>query len=655
MLSLAQVQMTEAHRRLKLLGTTVEDTSGGLLGVRARQVGIPLALLRQWHACHQRGGLDALIPTEWPELPEATWVLIQRRYAAIEELADAETITSEDIRRLSEKAGWTILQARRWLRRYRLGGMVGLAPTRRVTGPRVPPDLGALSEAQRDELFRRRALLGDLAEQAHVSNTDLSQRAEAVGVSLRTVRDYHTRFRRNGLAGLAPRGRQDKGKHHGVSAQMVQAVENLRLTHRDATVRFVYEQACQHAVKVGETAPSLWQVRSICAQIPAPVRLLADGREEEFRNRYRLTYPIPHDAHRLVWQIDHKAPLHVLVRDLRAPSHRVLSGEVRPYLTLVIDSASRLVMAGRFSYNPPDRFMVAAAIRDAMRTTEQKPFGGVPDEIWVDNGKDLIAHHVQQLAQGLGITLFPGPPHEPQIRGIVERFHETLDTRLWATLPGYVGRNVVERNPAAKAELSLADLEQRFRTFIDQYHQEGHSATGQTPLAFWQEHAAALPVDERLLDMLLKEPSHRHVLKEGIKYAGERYWHSELAVLVGEEVLVRAAPCYTAPDELEVFFEGQWRCTAFALTSAKGQAVQRQEVVEAQRRQRGHARRRIKAARKALETLPPSATEQRTGRGQAALSHEVPVAPLASPRTPDLFDFLVARAAQARKDAPHDS
>ncbi|HZU69155.1 MAG TPA: Mu transposase C-terminal domain-containing protein [Ktedonobacteraceae bacterium] len=367
-----------------------------------------------------------------------------------------------------------------------------------------------------------------------------------------------------------------------------------------------------------------------------------------------LTYPIPHDAHRIVWQIDHKAPLHVLVRDLRAPSHRTLSGEVRPYLTLVIDSVSRLVMAGRFSYDPPDRFMVAAAIRDAIRTSEQKPFGGVPDEIWVDNGKDLIAHHVQQLAHGLGITLFPGPPHEPQIRGIVERFHETLDTRLWATLPGYVGRNVVERNPAAKAELSLADLEQRFRTFIDQYHQEMHSATGQTPFAFWQEHATPLPVDERLLDMLLKELTHRHVLKEGIKYAGERYWHPELAVLVGEEVLVRAAPCYTAPDELEVFFGEQWRCTAFALSSPKGQAVQRKEVVEAQRRQRGQACRRINAAREALETPHPLTTEQRKGR-QATPPHEVLVAPLSSPRAPDLFDFLVARAAQARKDAPHDS
>jgi putative transposase len=265
--------------------------------------------------------------------------------------------------------------------------------------------------------------------------------------------------------------------------------------------------------------------------------LLADGREAEFRNRYRLTYPIAHDPERIVWQIDHKAPLHVLVRDLRAPSHRSLAGEVRPFLTLVVDSASRLIMAGLFSYDRPDRFMVAAAIRAGMLTGEHKPYGGVPDEIWVDNGKELIAQHVHQLALGLGITLVPGPPHEPQVRGIVERLHETLDTRLWATLPGYVGANVIERNPQAKAELTPAELDQRFRVFVDRYHQEVHSATGQTPLSFWQEHAPPLPVDERLLDVLLKEPAQRRVLKEGIKYAGQVYWHTELAILVGEDVL----------------------------------------------------------------------------------------------------------------------
>jgi putative transposase len=648
MRNLAEIQKREAQRRLKLLGTTIEETAGSLVGIRARQIGLPARVLRHWHECYLHRGLDGLLPTGWPELPEATWELIEQRYLALEEFAEIEAITLETIQALAAKQGWTLRQARRWLQRYRVDGLIGLAPASRPLRPRELPDLGTLSEEQRNELFRRRALLGELAEQEHVSNDLLRKQAKRVGVSLRTLRDYHTRFQRAGLAGLAPRSRADKGNHHGLSPQMVQLVENVRLTHRDAPVRFVYELACKQAATIGETTPSLWQVRSICRNIPAPVRLLADGREAEFRNRYRLTYPIAHDPGRMVWQIDHKAPLHVLVRDLRAPSHRSLSGEVRPFLTLVVDSASRLIMAGLFSYDRPDRFMVAAAIRAGMVTGEEKSYGGVPDEIWVDNGKDLIAEHVHQLALGLGIKLVPGPPYAPQVRGIVERLHETLDTRLWATLPGYVGANVVKRNPRAKAELTLAELDQCFRAFVERYHHEAHSETGQTPLAFWQEHTTPFPVDERLLDVLLKEAAHRRVLKEGIKYVGQVYWHPELAILVGEDVLVRAAPCYAAPDELEVFFEGQWRCTAFALTSAKGQGVQRKEVAQAQRRQRAHARRRVEEARKALETPSPVPPEKPQKPKRAASLPEVPVTPPFSSRSPDLFDFLVEQQASQK-------
>ncbi len=255
--------------------------------------------------------------------------------------------------------------------------------------------------------------------------------------------------------------------------------------------------------------------------------------------------------------------------------------------------------------------------------------------------------------QGLGSTLFPGPPHYPELRGIIERFHETLDTRLWATLPGYVGANVVERNPKAKAELLLSELDQRFRTFIDRYHQEVHSATGQTPLQFWQEHATQIPVNERLLDVLLKEAAQRRVLKEGIKYLGRIYWHADLATLVGEDVLVRAAPSYMAPDELEVYCGEQWRCTAFALDSAKGLALPRSVVTEAQRHQRETARRRIAKAQARAKEAPPPQSEQRPPRRRVAPTPDLSALPSLSARPPDLFDFLVAQ--QMRKDPSHDS
>jgi hypothetical protein len=53
-MTLAQLKAAEARRRLQLLGTTVQDTRGILLGVRVRQVSMPVAVLRQWHACYLR-------------------------------------------------------------------------------------------------------------------------------------------------------------------------------------------------------------------------------------------------------------------------------------------------------------------------------------------------------------------------------------------------------------------------------------------------------------------------------------------------------------------------------------------------------------------------------------------------------------------------
>src|SRR6266851_7883557 len=217
MMNLAELKASEARRRLKLLGMTIEDTSGAELHTRSRQVGIPVAVLGQWHASYLHRGFDALLPS-WSDISEPVWALIEQRYTALGDLAEAETLSKEEMCALATRQRWTMPQVQRWLARYRVEGMVGLAPHSRPARSRTLPDLGALSETQQDELFRRHALLGKLAEQGHVSNTLLQKRAEAVGVSLRTLRDYHTRFRREGFAGLAPRERTDKGTSHLLSA-----------------------------------------------------------------------------------------------------------------------------------------------------------------------------------------------------------------------------------------------------------------------------------------------------------------------------------------------------------------------------------------------------------------------------------------------------
>src|SRR5260370_6742341 len=99
-MNIAELQVLEAHRRLKLLGSTREDANGAGLRARASQVGIPVAVLRQWHSSFVHRGFDALLPS-WSDISESTWTLIEQRYTALGDLAEAETLSSEDIDALS--------------------------------------------------------------------------------------------------------------------------------------------------------------------------------------------------------------------------------------------------------------------------------------------------------------------------------------------------------------------------------------------------------------------------------------------------------------------------------------------------------------------------------------------------------------------------
>jgi transposase len=595
----------EAERRLKLLDDLVKtDYDPGQLRNQARLTRLPRKVLLHWLQTYQRRGLEGLIP-EWTELDPATYGIIQARYEQLGDLADNVMITKEQVAKLAQKNNWSERTTERWLVRYRIGGLWGLAPRndpgkpqRRPKEKFVPRELATLSEAELEVAYERRQMLGNLAKQDRVINEEAQVQAARAGVSVRTLWNYLKAYRDFGLVGLAPKPRSDKGRHHGVSERVVQLVAGIRLSHPDWSIQAVWEAACRKVAYLNEPEPSEYQVRSICDHIPAAVKLLADGRKDAFRNKYRITYPIRFEQ--IVYQIDH-TQIDVLVKDIRSPKYRTPTGEIRPWLTLCMDSQSRLVMAARFGYDRPDRFVVAAAIRDALLVSETKSYGGLPNEIWVDNGKELVARHVQQLTRELGIMLEPCLPGQPQHKGIVERFFETLNTRLWSRLPGYVSSNVVERNPNAKAALTLSELVAEFWPFIEKYHQEVHSETGNTPLQYWSESCFAEPVDPRLLDTLLKEPENRRVIKEGVKHAGQVYWHPALASLVGENVLIRAEPLYMSPEAIEVYYGGGWICTAFAIDSKIGRSVTPQQIAEAQREQREHIRQKIRRARAAVK------------------------------------------------------
>src|SRR2546421_4804175 len=91
MINFAELKEHEARRRLKLLGTIIEDASGAGLRARARSIGLPLAILRQWHASYLHGGFLALIPS-WEPVSPATLFLIGPRFAQLGGCEEAEKL-----------------------------------------------------------------------------------------------------------------------------------------------------------------------------------------------------------------------------------------------------------------------------------------------------------------------------------------------------------------------------------------------------------------------------------------------------------------------------------------------------------------------------------------------------------------------------------
>ncbi len=595
----------EAERRLRMLGEFAHvEFDKKRLRAFARERFVSERMLTLWKHDYLLRGLEGLLPQDWGSLSEKAQQKVLMRLVILGELVDAVTITGDDVYNLSKKFDGEnkFRVAERLVRRYQIDGVWGLAPERdpeRMHRPRnpVPPiAYASATPKKREEADRRLVLITPFIGRKHITNAELDVHAEQHStkehsLSRRSMRVYLASHKKWGIDGLLPKEeRSDKGHPHNLSVLMEDIIAALRFSQMDIPLHEVHRLACQRAHLLGEPEPTLSQVRFVCDRIPEEVKQVADKRFGDFRSERRLTYRFQFDGSVIIFQIDF-TKVDVLVRDIRKRSFRKPSEEIRPYLITCMECSSRLVLAWLFTYDYPNSADIATVIRDALLETDEKPYGGIPHAIWVDQGKQLISHHIQRIAKDLEFELKEGKPNhpedrgDPQERGIEERFFETIKTRLWCKQSGYVDSNTKDRNPNAKAEQTISDLATKFREFIDKYHHKEHSETGMTPLEFWAKNCQAriLP-DPRKLDFLLLAAQTRVLNKDHIHYGNRRYWHADLAgIPVGSEVEVRAQPDYMRPDEIEVFYEGRHICTAFAHDSAKGRAVTGKQVLQAQR------------------------------------------------------------------------
>jgi len=244
-------------------------------------------------------------------------------------------------------------------------------------------------------------------------------------------------------------------------------------------------------------------------------------------------------------EIDH-SPLKVVVGTEAGPIGQ-------PWLTILIDYYSRLIVGFCLGFEPPSYGVIMEALRHAIlpktylaqrypKVKNVWPCCGLPEKLVCDRGADLTSKDLEDGAFQLGIELDFNPPRTPHLKGTVESFFDGLNDQLSASLPGRTFRNWVDRadyKPDQGPLLSYEGLLEVIHLYlVDVYSLAKHPMADQTRLEMWQDSAAmqppALPASAEELLVLLAKRVERTLTVRGIELSGMYYASDELMALRSE-------------------------------------------------------------------------------------------------------------------------
>ena len=417
--------------------------------------------------------------------------------------------------------------------------------------------------------------------------------ARESGIPLRTAQRWVADYRALGLPGLARRPRVDRGRRRAASPELIKLVEGLAVQRPPLSALAIWREVRMLLEASGEAGPSPDTIERIIRSIPAG--LLTLGREggKAYRDRFDLVLRRDATAPNELWQADH-TPL-----DLVAQREDGRDG--RPWLTVITDDYSRAITGFAFSFDAPSALRTSLALRQAIwrKTEPHWQCCGIPAALYCDNGSDFASTHLEQVAVDLKVRLVHSIPGAPRGRGKIERFFRTVNQRFLCHLAGY--RKGGRRRPGAL--LRLAELDDRFRGFIREYHAEVHSQTGETPLARWTRDGFLPQMPESLeqLDLLLLTVQKGRVVRsDGVHFAGYRYIDPTLSAYVGESVIIRYDPRDLA--EIRLFHAGSFLCRAIAPELA-GETIALKDLVRARNQHRRDLRAELHDRQRVVDEL----------------------------------------------------
>jgi putative transposase len=431
-----------------------------------------------------------------------------------------------------------------------------------------------VDDAKWREAVAREAIIRPLASQGRLSPVDIDAACRALGLRRARLYALIERFRTapvtSSLVAAAPG--PTRGARHlsdDLEALIEEAIRSNYLTRQKPSVSALHDHIRQQCRARGFAIPSRNAVRARVASIDR--RSLVGAREgaKAARDRckpvareYRADYALQ------IVQIDHTL-VDIFVVD--AVHRRPIQ---RPWLTLAIDVASRMVAGFYLSLEAPSSASVAIAIHHVVMPKSawlaargvkgDWPVSGLPDVIHVDNAREFRSRALARGAAEHGVMLVHRPVATPHYGGHIERLMGTMMGAVHL-LPGTTFSNIADRgayDPEKHAAMTLDELERWLALqIVGRYHADVHSSLLLPPIAAWREAVATrreplrAPHDaaQFLYDFLPFEE--RSIRRGGVYLFGLRYWDDVLSPWAGR--LDRKLRIKYDPRDLScVFVEG---------------------------------------------------------------------------------------------------
>lgn len=159
---------------------------------------------------------------------------------------------------------------------------------------------------------------------------------------------------------------------------------------------------------------------------------------------------------------------------------------LRPWVTLIIDGYSRLIVGWALSLQPTQA-EVLSALRAAVVADPDRRFGGVPDSLRVDGGLEFAARSIEDACAAMAVLVDRTQPYSPWQKGKVERLNRTIDDSLLRLLPGWCDgpRAANGRLLGAGPTLRLEQFVELFAAWVLDYNETRPHAglAGQTRLS----------------------------------------------------------------------------------------------------------------------------------------------------------------------------